>query len=131
MCKDKLLYIVLYILCGIAVVASIFFIYKGIKYIQPEREYKEVEVSVVDKYYKAEHTSVIYNAAAKALMTVKEPAIYKITVKYDNKEYVLEGKSIYNKYHNRIGDTVIGTLEIRTYKHGGIEYNIVDLKDKL
>ena len=54
-------------------------------------------------------------------MAVTEPAIYKITVKYNNKEYVLEGKSIYNKYHNRIGDTVIGTLEIRTYKHGGIE----------
>lgn len=130
MYKDRLLHISFYILCGIFIVTSIIFIYKGMKYIQPERECKEVEVFIVDKYYKAEHTSVIYNAAAKAPMVVTKPAIYKIKVKYNNKEYVVEGENIYNKYNNRIGDTVIGILEKCTYKHGSVKYNIIDLKDK-
>lgn len=81
-------------------------------------EHKDVEVTVVDKYYKASHTKVEYNVPLKMPMTKRVPAVYNITVEYDGANYTIDGVDTYNKYKDLVGQTAIGTLETCTYDNG-------------
>ena len=81
-------------------------------------KYDDVEVTVVDAYYKASHTKVEYNIPLKMPMTKRVPAEYRITVEYDGNNYTIDGADTYNKYKDLVGETTIGTLETCTYDNG-------------
>lgn len=91
-------------------------------------EYKEVEVKVVDEYHKPSYTTVEYNVALKMPMSRSHPAIYRITVEYDGVEYAIGGSKTYDKYKNMVGQTVMATLEIRTYEDETVKYDITKLQ---
>ena len=91
-------------------------------------EYKDVEVTVVGKYYKDSHTKVEYNVPLKMPMTKRVPATYQITVEYDGANYTIDGVDTYNKYKDLVGQTTIGTLEICTYDNGTTRKRITKLR---
>ena len=85
-----------------------------------------VQVKVVDKYYRVEHRTPVYNG--KTIMWVNSPAVYSITVEYEDNQYTVSGGATYNKYSNRIGEYVNGTLQIRKYDNGSVKCKIVGLE---
>lgn len=88
-------------------------------------ETQEVEVSIVDEYYRGSYFSPVFNG--KFTTMINHPAIYRITVEYEGVEFVLSGKDIYNKYSNQVGETTMGTLEIKTYDDGSTKWDIIEL----
>lgn len=91
-------------------------------------EYRDVEVTVVDKHYKASHTKVEYNVPLKMPMTKRVPAVYRITVEYDGANYMIDEVDTYNKYKDLVGQTTIGTLETSTYDNGTTRKRIIKLR---
>lgn len=91
-------------------------------------ETSTVKVKVTDKYYKAAHTTMYYNPAACTYYTLRDPAVYEITVEYDGKKYEFSGRDTYDKYSKRIGEYVNGTLRTKKYDNGKTIRYIVDLE---
>lgn len=84
-----------------------------------------VRVTVVDEYYKGSYVTPII--AGKVTTMVVHPAVYKITVKYDDNEYAFTDSNTYNEYKDKVGQTVNATLEIKTYDDGSVRYDITSL----
>lgn len=93
------------------------------KLISTEKE--DVEVMIVDGCYREEYFTPIWTGKSMVMQVC--PAIYEITVEYDGIKYEIDGSETYNAYSDKVGETVIGTLEIRTYDDGSVRKNIVDL----
>lgn len=91
-------------------------------------EYKNVEVKITNVYYEPSHTITVDNPALKMPMSQSYPAIYEITIEYNGIEYTFSDSDTYNKYKDKIGQTAVGTLEVRTYDDGTIKYDIIKLK---
>ena len=91
-------------------------------------EYNMVEVTIVDEYHKPGYTTIVYTAVLKMPMTQTHPAIYRIIVEYNGGEYTISGSNTYYKYKDKINQTAIGKLEIRTYDDGTVRYDIVSLE---
>ena len=108
------------VLCGVFVVALI----SGPKCISTEQE--TVEVIIVDEYHRSSYMTPM--SAGKVIIMHRHPAVYQITVKYNDTEYTIDDEDTYNRYKNRIGETTTGTLEIRTYEDGSVRYDIVALE---
>ena len=89
-------------------------------------EYENVEVTIMDEYHRGAYVTPIYTG--KVMTMVTHPAVYRITVRYNDVEYTINDRETYNKYSNKIGETTIGVLEIRTYDDGSIKFNITRLK---
>ena len=89
-------------------------------------EYEIVEVTVTDKWYKPMTMTPV--RAGKVTTFVTSPAIWQITVDYNGVDYKISGSDTYNKYKDKIGQTVNGKLEIRTYDDGSVRYDIVSLQ---
>lgn len=89
-------------------------------------EYESVEVVIVDKYHRAMWMQPI--RAGKVTTMVTHPAVWRITVEYNGVKYTVNGRDAYNKYKDKIGQTTIGELEIRTYDDGTVKYDIVSLE---
>lgn len=90
-------------------------------------EYQNVEVEIVDEYHRGMYITPIFNGKATTMIT--HPAIYRITVRYNNVEYNISGSDTYKKYCDKVGQSTIGVLEIRTYDNGTIKYEIVQLEE--
>ena len=91
-------------------------------------EYENVEVKITDVYYEPSHTRTIYNPALKMPMSQSYPAIYEVTIEYNGIEYTFSDNDTYNKYKDKVGQTGVGTLEVRTYDDGTVRYDIIKLK---
>lgn len=91
-------------------------------------EYKNVEVKITNVYYEPSHTITVYNPALKMPMSQSYPAIYEVTIEYNGIEYTFSDSDTYNKYKDKIGQTAVGTLEVRTYDDGTVRYDIIKLK---
>lgn len=89
-------------------------------------EYKTVEVEIVNEYFQDSYTTYMWTG--KCTIPVHHSAEYEITVKYNGINYRFDGEDIYNKYKNKIGQTAMATLEIRTYDDGTVRYNITGLE---
>jgi hypothetical protein len=89
-------------------------------------EYEDVEVTVVDSYYYPMWVQPIVVGKTTSLIT--HPAIYRITVEYDGKKFDFSGSEIYNKYEDKVGETVMGVLAIYTYDDGSTRRDITELK---
>jgi len=91
-------------------------------------EYENVEVNVVDEYHRDTYTVIEYNAALKMPTTRVIPGTYEITVEYNDVEYTISDSDTYDKYEDKVGQTAIGTLEIRNYDDGTTRYDIISLE---
>lgn len=89
-------------------------------------EYKNVEVTIVDKYHRAMWMQPI--VSGKITTYITHPAEYEITVEYNGVKHTIDNKDTYNKYKDKIGQTAIGELEIKTYDNGAVIYDIVSLE---
>lgn len=88
-------------------------------------EYENVEVNIVDEYHRGMYTTPMRVGKVTTIQT--HPAVYRITVEYNDVEYTISGSDTYNKYKDKVGQTTIGTLEIRTYDDGSVRYDITSL----
>lgn len=91
-------------------------------------EYENVEVKITDVYYKPSYTTTTYNVALKMPMVQAHPAVYRITIEYNGIEYTLSDSDTYNKYKDKVGQMVAGTLRIRTYDDGTVKHDITELE---
>ena len=91
-------------------------------------EYKEVDVKITDIYYRAAYVTPLHAGKVRSLIT--HPAVYRTYIEYDGIEYTLSGSSIYNKYKNKIGQTVKGKLNIDTYDDNTVKYDIIEILEK-
>lgn len=89
-------------------------------------EYENVEVNIVGEYHRGMYVTPLI--VGKLITTQTHPAVYQINVEYNGIEYTINGSDTYNKYKDKVGNTVIGTLEIRTYDDGSVRYDIVSLE---
>ena len=89
-------------------------------------ECENVEVIIVDKYYREMYMTPVFSG--KTLTMITHPAVYRVTVEYNGVEYMISGSDTYKKYKEKIGQTAIGTLEIRTYDDGTVKYDITELE---
>ena len=89
-------------------------------------EYENVEVTVVDKYHRGMWIQPI--RAGKVTTMITHPAVWRIAVEYNGVEYTISGRDTYNRYEDKIGQTAIGELEIKTYDDGTVKYDIVSLE---
>lgn len=88
-------------------------------------ETREVDVIVIDSYHRNMWLQPIH--AGKVTTWITHPAIYRITVLYNDIQYNIEGSDIYDQFKDDIGETVTGVLEIRTYDDGSTQSDIVGL----
>ncbi len=86
-----------------------------------------VDVTVIDEYYKESYSTPVFVGGSLRYF-IYHPDEYIITVEYDGTRYRIEGASTYKKYSDRIGDTVTGILEARTYDNGSVIYDIIELE---
>lgn len=91
-------------------------------------EYETVEVKVVDSYHESAFIQTI--PCGKSVTTITYPAVYRITVEYEDVEYTIGGSDIYHAYKDKIGETVSATLEISTYDDGTIKRSIATLGEE-
>lgn len=89
-------------------------------------EHESVEVVIVDKYHRGMWMQPI--RAGKVTTFITHPVVWRITVEYNGVEYTVSGSDTYDKYKDKIGQTTIGELEIKTYDNGTVEYDIVSLE---
>lgn len=89
-------------------------------------EYKDVEVTIVDEYHCGMWLQPV--PAGKVITFITHPEVWRITVEYNDIEYTISGKYTYDRYKNKIGQTTIGELEIKTYDNGTVKYDIVSLE---
>lgn len=89
-------------------------------------EYKTVEVTITDKYYRSMWLQPI--TTGKVTTFITHPAVHNITVKYNDIEYTIDDDDTYNKYKDKIGQIATGILEINTYDDNSIQYDIVEIK---
>lgn len=90
------------------------------------KEYMDVEVLITGEYYKPEWEEI--TLVANIPTTVKHDASYSITVNYAEKTYSFYDADTYSKYSGKVGDTVTGVKEIRTYEDGTVKVRISSLK---
>ena len=89
-------------------------------------EMSTVQVKVTDEYYMPMYTTPIFNGKLTTVIT--HPAVYSITVEYDDVKYDISGSDTYDKYFDKVGEYVNGTLETKKYDDGTVRYNIVGLE---
>lgn len=87
-----------------------------------------MQVKVTDEYHRAAYTTMYYSPVYKIVLPQTYPAVYKITVEYNGVEYSISGSDTYNKYSDKIGEYVNGTLETKKYDDGTIRYDIISLE---
>lgn len=89
-------------------------------------EYQKVEVTITDEYHRGMYITPIFNGKTTTMIT--HPAVYRITVEYNDIEYAISGSNTYEKYKDKVGQTAIGTLEICTYDDGTVKCDITSLE---
>ena len=89
-------------------------------------EYKNVDVTVVDKYHRSAWVQPVFNGKTTHLIT--HPAKYRIIVEYENTEYRINGSDVYNRYKDKVGQQAIGICKVRTYDNGTVKYDVIDLQ---
>lgn len=90
-----------------------------------DTQYSTVNVKIVDECYRGSYVSPVVSGKTTTFIT--HPAVYKITVEYNDVDYVISGRDKYIKYSEKIGEYTTGTLETRRYDDGTVRYNITEL----
>ena len=90
-----------------------------------DTQYSTVEVKIVDEYYRGAY--IIPVSCGNTMEMISYPAVYEITVEYDNVDYVIDGSDTYVKYADKVGECADGTLETKNYDDGTVRYRITEL----
>lgn len=90
------------------------------------KETTEVEVEIIDEYSRGSYVTPVRSGKVTTFIT--HPAVYRITVLYNGKEYTISGRDTYNSYKDKIGEMSMGILETKTYDDGSVKYDIISLK---
>ena len=90
-----------------------------------DTQYSTVEVKIVDEYYREAYVTPML--CGKVVVMISHPAVYEVTIEYDNAIYVISGSDTYNKYSDKVGEFATGTLETKSYDDGTVRYNITEL----
>lgn len=85
-----------------------------------------VQVKIVDEYHRNAYMTSVYNG--KSFQFVPHSAVYRITVEYKDTEYNIADETTYEKYHDKIGETVNAALRATTWDNGSVTYDIVGLE---
>lgn len=91
-------------------------------------EYDDVEVELIELYYKP--PIVIPVRAGKVTIMSTQPAIYRVTVKFSEKEYNIYGSKNYKLCKNKEKYTKLkAVLETKHYEDGTVSISITELKE--
>ena len=85
------------------------------------------EVVITETYYRPAWTQPVWNG--KFFVPIRHPAVYRVTVMYEDVEYVMSGREVYDIFVNRIGDTAVATFEVRTYDDGTLKRELIKLTE--
>lgn len=91
-----------------------------------KEEESTVQVEITDEYYRDSYVTPMYTG--KSYIYISHPETYYITVQYNGEEYSVSGEAVYEKYHDKIGETANATLKTTTWDNGNVVYDIVDLE---
>lgn len=91
-----------------------------------KEEESTVQVEITDEYYRNSYVTPMYTG--KSYIYVSHPETYYITVQYNGEEYSVSGEAVYEKYHDKIGETANAILKTTTWDNGNVVYDIVDLE---
>ena len=91
-----------------------------------ETTLEDVEVIIVDVYHRSGYIQPIF--IGKTVVTIPHPAVYQVTVEYDGTRYIVDDKTTYEKYHDRIGEFASAKLEIKKYDDGTVERDVVSIE---
>lgn len=91
-----------------------------------KEEESTVQVKIIDEYHRESYVTPMYTG--KTYIYVSHPETYYITVQYNGEEYSVSGEAVYEKYHDKIGETLNATLKTTTWDNGNVAYDIVDLE---
>lgn len=89
-------------------------------------ETSKEQVEIVDTYHKGAWIQPIN--AGKVSTFIHHPAVYQVIVFYNDVEYKVNGKETYDKYKNRLGETVGATIEKNSYDDGTVKYSVIALE---
>lgn len=89
-------------------------------------EYTNVEVNVVDEYYRSAYTTPV--CTGKVMRLITHPAVYRIYVEYNGVRYTISGSDVHDKYKDKVGQVAIGILRTCTYDDGSVIYTITGLE---
>lgn len=84
-----------------------------------------VQVKIVDEYYRDSYMTSMYTG--KSFMYMPHPAVYRITVEYNGKQYYLTDEESYELYHDKIGETTDALLRTTKWDNGNVTYDIIGL----
>lgn len=91
-------------------------------------EYDDVEVELIELYYKPPIVTPV--RAGKVTVMTTQPAIYRVTVKFSEKEYKVYGSKNYNLCKNKEKYTKLkAVLETKHYEDGTTSTSIKELKE--
>ena len=93
---------------------------------KPEIYFKSEEVLIVDAYH--EDAWVEVRSDGERMKPVVHSEENYIVVKLDGKSYMLDGKAWYDRYFDRIGDTVTARIKYTDYGKNWIFRDVVALE---
>lgn len=83
------------------------------------------QVKIVDTHYVDGRWISAFNGKSQTLIYL--PATYQVIVSYNDAEYTVDGGDVYNKYKDKIGNTVNATIEKKNYDDGTVKYSVVEI----
>ena len=93
---------------------------------RPEIYYKTEEVIISNAYH--DDAWVEVKTDGKNVRTVYHDATDVVTVQFNGRSYSIYGSGWYNRYFDRIGDTVTAKIEYKDYGKNWIFLKIVSLE---
>lgn len=84
-----------------------------------------VQVKIVDEYRHGSYMTSVYTG--KSFMYIPHPAVYRITVEYNDEQYYLTDEESYELYHDKIGKTADALLRTTKWDNGNVTYDIIGL----
>lgn len=89
-------------------------------------EYEDVTVKIVDSYHRNSYTTFV--PSGKTMIPVHQSEVNQITVEYDNIEFTINDKYVYETYHTKLGEDATAVLQITKYDNGDVKREIISLK---
>lgn len=84
------------------------------------------QVEVIDTYHRSAWIQPL--VSGKVHTFIHHPAVYQVIVSYNDVEYRVGGKEIYDKYKDRVGETVNATIEKNSYDDRTVKYSVTALE---
>lgn len=111
-------------ICFIIMLTSILLI--GCKAELVERTTFTDSVVIVDTYHSDMFMQPI--TTGKVITFITHPAVYRVTVKYNNEEFSFDNSDLYNKYKDEIGQKISATIQKNVYADDTTEYEVIEIE---